>query len=179
MPFAEHRGHGLLACENGPTFTIPPTVSQSIFCVNKLPFTPCVDMARRGKTLWICINICQSLMEKWKQKQKNKELTPAIVLEVRTTVANVQASVIAVARFIHRVFDNRVERCVLHNAIGIFAVATFFGCPARAFFAHGKPPNKRQHQQQQCRLCLHYDPFLESSNLLAMTSCDVFSCKNI
>lgn len=51
------------------------------------------------------------------------EITSAVLLEIVTAVAQLEAGVIAVARLVVQILDDRVERRLLHDARRVASVA--------------------------------------------------------
>lgn len=55
--------------------------------------------------------------------QSFSTLTTAMLLKIRATIAQLQAGMITVARLIAQILNDRIDRCLLHNARRITSVA--------------------------------------------------------
>ena len=55
------------------------------------------------------------------------QLTSTVVLEVRTAVSDIETSMVAVTGLVVGVFNDSVDRRLLDDAVGVFAVAALPG----------------------------------------------------
>lgn len=79
-------------------------------------------------------------------------LTSTMVLEVVTAIAQLETGVIAIARLIAQILDNRIHRRLLNHARRVASVATELSLTARA-------ASRQRQQQRQPNNSANQPPF--------------------